>query len=696
MWRRDETDKPRPCWRATLKQWLALLVLLLPGVVWFPADAGAGDPWQAGAGSLWLRSSADVEPVAALAVATDMQARVTGSVARISVTQTFSNPHDDWVEGLYVFPLAADAAVDQMEMVIGERVIRGEIQPRAAARASYDAARSAGRRASLVEQERPNLFTTAVANIPPGEEVTVRIAYLETIPWRDGRYTLRLPLAITPRYTPGADVDATGELPYIEAAVANAWLGTTATPERVSRSVQSAHIEVELTPGFTLESLQSLHHPVDILETTAQFRVRAASAAADRDFELSWSPVVAPGTQAAVYTERFQGETHALLMLTPPEAPPGETLPREVVFVIDTSGSMGGPPLLQAKAALALGIERLGPADRFNIIRFSSDASALFATARPADHANRQAARRFIAALHASGGTEMRLALELAFATTPRDAVLQQIVFITDGSVANEAEVVALIERRLGEARLFTVGIGAAPNAWFIQEAAAAGRGSHTFIAQAAQAGERMAELFRKLERPALVGLELNWPDGSAAELATPLPRDLYAGDPMVVAVRLGQSPPRGLLTLSGHSRHGAWVHQVPIVELEGESGLARLWARERIAGLSRRKRLGGRGDPASAYDARILELALNYGLVSEQTSLVAVDSAPARPAGAPGRLAQAPTAAPAGGAWSRTAGFPATATAAPLLGTLGFLAFALAGLLLLAGRFGRWRAGRP
>lgn len=689
----NEVAAARRCWRATVKRWLALVVLLLPGIVWFPADAGAGDPWASTAGSLWLRSSAETAPSPALGVATGMRARVTGSVARVEVTQEFTNPFDDWVEGLYVFPLASDAAVDQMELVVGERILRGEIQPRAAARATYQAARDSGRHASLVDQERPNLFTTAVANIPPRGKVTVRIAYLEVIPWRDGRYALRLPLAVTPRYSPGVMVDVTGELPYVEAAVANAWLGTTATPERVAATGQQAHIEVELAPGFALESLHSLHHPVTITADVGRFRVQAADAAADRDFELAWTPVVAPDTQAAAYAERFEGETHALLVLTPPEAPPGERLRREVIFVIDTSGSMGGPPIQQARAALELGVARLGPEDRFNIIRFSHEASALFAAPRPADDAGRRAARRFIAALHASGGTEMRPALELAFAMLPTDAALRQIVFITDGSVANEAEIVALIERRRADARLFTVGIGAAPNAWFIQEAALAGRGSHTFIAQSAQVGERMAELFRKLEHPALVGLELHWPAGTRAELATPLPRDLYPGDPLVVAVRLGESHPPGMLTLAGESGNGAWVRQVPIVALEGEAGIARLWARERIAGLSRRKRLGGRhGEPSGEYDRRILELALGYGLVSELTSLVAVDTTPVRPAGAPGRLAQAPTAAPAGGAWARTTGFPATASGAPLLTVLGVLALAWAGMLLLAGRLCRLR----
>ncbi|HUG98252.1 MAG TPA: marine proteobacterial sortase target protein [Gammaproteobacteria bacterium] len=689
----EEAGNSQRDWRATCRRWLALFVLLLPGVVWFPADAAA-DSRSPSAAGLWLRSSADAEPVAALGVDTRFRVRVTGNTARVEVTQTFSNPFDEWLEGLYVFPLAAAAAVDQMEMQLGERVIRGEIRPRAAARAAYEAARTTGRRASLVDQERPNLFTTSVANIPPRGEVTVRIAYLEVIPWRDERYTLKLPLAITPRYTPGVVIDPGGEVPWLEAAIANGWLGSSATPERVTASSQRAHIDIELSPGFALDSLHSLHHAVSIDEDagTGRQRIRAAAAAAERDFELSWTPVLAPDTQAVVYAEQFAGETHALLMLTPPEVGAGATPPREVIFIIDTSGSMGGPPIQQARAALELGVARLKPQDHFNVIRFSNDASALFDRSRPADPAARRAARRFIASLEASGGTEMRPALELAFSTTARPGALRQVVFITDGSVANEADIIRLIERRRGDARLFTVGIGAAPNAWFMQEAAAAGRGSHTFIARAELVGGRMAELFRKLERPALIGLELHWPGANRPDLATPLPRDLYAGDPLVVVARLDHGPPSGLVTLAGRDAHGDWVHQVPIIALQGEAGIARLWARERITELSRRKRLAGSDAPSADLDAQILELALGYGLVSDLTSLVAVDATPVRPAGAPGRLAQVPTAAPAGGAWAH-AGFPATATAAPLLTRLGALAFAVAGLAFLGGRVRRRRA---
>nr|WP_240901461.1 marine proteobacterial sortase target protein [Thioalkalivibrio sp. XN279] len=684
--------------------------MLAPGVVWFPDDAAAQAdpaPWESGAGGLWLKASLDDEPVAALSVGTEIRARVTGNTGRIEVTQRFSNPRDEWVEGLYVFPLPADAAVDQMEMQVSDRVIRGEIQPREEARRTYEAARDSGRRASLVEQARPNMFTTSVANIPPGGEITVRIAYLTVVPWRDARYELKLPMAITPRFAPAVEGDA-GWSPGPEAS-AGLTLPEHITPELVAPGLQTARIEIELNAGLPLATLHSPSHAIKIgtgdtvaadagtwrggkaSATTGRRRIVAAAAPMDRDFELRWTPVIAPETQAAIYTEEFGGETYALLMLAPPDwgqsATRGYSPPREVIFIIDTSGSMGGPPIQQAKSALALAVQQLGPQDRFNIIEFNNEARALSRAPMAVDSGTRATAQRFIARLEANGGTMMHPALDMAFDMRVTPGLLRQVVFITDGSVGNETEVLGLVEERLGEARLFTVGIGPAPNDWFMREVAAAGRGSYTFIADVAEVGPRMGELFRKLEQPALVDLELHWPGGVTADLATPLPRDLYAGDPVALAARLTGSDPGKLLTLLGFSGGATWSRQAPLQQLEGEAGIAKLWARERIAELSRRKRLAGGGATTGrlsreALDTEIEALAMGYGLVSERTSLVAVDVTPARPEGAALAREQAPTTAPNGTAWARTSAFAQTATPAALFGWIGTVLLALALLL--------------
>jgi Ca-activated chloride channel homolog len=668
-----------------LVNWLALATLLALGFLAAPAPAQTPEP---ASGALMLKASAAAEPVAALRVATRMHATVTGNLARVEVTQTFTNPCDGFVEGLYVFPLPEGAAVDQMSMQVGERRIAGEIRERQAAHQAYAQAKSEGRQATLVDQQRPNMFTSTVANIAPGSSVTVSIAYLDSIAFRDGRFRLSLPMAITPRYTPGATADpeigaagvvAPEDLPR-GSDTGTAAAGQAPTPERVTSAVQNVSITVDLEPGFALASVESLHHAVTTIPTDTGRRISLAAAQvpADRDFELVWKPQVVPDTQAAAFAEHLGDDDYVLVMLTPPQMTQRASAAREVIFIIDTSGSMGGPSIEQARAALRLGVARLTPGDSFNVIRFSDTASQLFARAVPASPQNRAAAGAFIDALEAGGGTEMRPALELAFTTEPARGLLRQIVFITDGSVGNEGELVKLIHERIGAGRLFTVGIGADPNAYFMHAAAAAGRGSYTFIGNRAQVQERMGDLFMKLEQPSLVNLAVHWPADAAAELAAPLPADVYAGDPITIAARLG-AVPQGLVTLSGESEGHAWVRQIPLMPVTAQSGVAKLWARERIADLTQQHSFGV---DAAKMKSSILDLALTHHLVSQYTSLVAIDVTPVRAAGTPYAQEQAPTSAPVGSYWANSAGFARTATPAPLLLLVGALLCALAALL--------------
>ena len=256
----------------------------------------------------------------------------------------------------------------------------------------------------------------------------------------------------------------------------------------------------------------------------------------------------------------------------------------------------------------------------------------------------------------------MRTPLESALSSPANPEYLQQIIFITDGSVGNEAELIKLIHDRIGDKRLFTVGIGASPNAYFLGEAAAAGRGSYTFIAERQQVGTRMQELFAKLEQPALIDLKVQWPDGTSVDLAEPLPLDLYSGDPVVVTARLPQMV-SGDVLLSGQIHGVPWSQRLPLASVGEASGLSKLWARERIGALSRQMHYGG---DQEALKSAIVGLALKYHLVSEFTSLIAVDDVVVRPAAASGHLEQAPTSAPVGGAWA-TVGFAKTATATDL-----------------------------
>jgi Ca-activated chloride channel family protein len=660
--------------------WALLLTVCPPHHRVFAANAVEDTP----SGTLYLRRSPQEPVIEALRLATRMQVQVTGNVARVHVQQDFSNTGDDWVEGLYVFPLSKDGTVDELLMRIGERTIRGEVQEKKKAQALYNDARAAGRRASIVEQERPNLFTSAVANIAPHTTATIEITYLETLPLRDGRYTLNLPLAITPRYTPGAPQDATAQMPAVTAAIMNVALGTTATPEKVKPAQQRVSIDIDLQPGFSLGEVSSLHHAIETQSAPSGKRVQlhTEEAPADRDFELTWTQASYKEVAGAAFAERVGSETFALLMLSAPQQMDEAVPAREVTFIIDTSGSMEGPSIQQARAALSMGIDRLKQSDRFNVIRFASDYSKLFTSPQPVTDQTRALASGFVAGLSANGGTEMRAPLEMALSSPSDPELLQQIIFITDGSVGNEAELIKLIHDGIGEKRLFTVGIGAAPNAYFLGEAAIAGRGSYTFIAERDQVGARMQDLFAKLERPALIDLKVQWPGDMSVDLAAPLPTDLYSGDPIVVLARMPQMT-AGEVVLSGLVRGVKWTQRLPLTRAGDASGLSKLWARERIGTLSRQMHLGGDGEPLKAA---IIDLALKHHMVSEFTSLVAVDDEVVRSPGAPGHVEQAATSAPVGGAWA-TVGFAKTATAADVWLCAGFVFLGLS-LFLTYTRF--------
>jgi Ca-activated chloride channel family protein len=347
-----------------------------------------------------------------------------------------------------------------------------------------------------------------------------------------------------------------------------------------------------------------------------------------------------------------------------------------VIFIIDTSGSMQGPSIVQAKAALTMALDRLEPTDRFNVIQFNSFTETLYPEPVAASASNLEAALDYVAALEADNGTEVLPALEAAFAMPSSATHLRQVVFITDGAVGNEEQLLTLIRQSLGRARLFTVGIGAAPNGHFMRGAAGMGRGTFTFIGSDRDVQERMGQLFEKIESPALTDVELGWPEGLSAELALASVPDVYHGEPVIVSARL-VGPVKGLLSFTGRSGSGYWLRQVPLSIATANAGVASLWARGRIDDLLDERRSGA--DPEIIRRA-VLALALAHKLVSPYTSLVAVDRTPVRPAGLSSGSTAVPHLAPAGSAWSGdTVGYPATATAAPLHVAIGVLLLFLA-----------------
>ena len=386
------------------------------------------------------------------------------------------------------------------------------------------------------------------------------------------------------------------------------------------------------------------------------------------------------------FSETVNGEPYYLLMVVPPESDTAANIamPREMIFVIDTSGSMHGVSLQQAKTALQRALQGLRPGDRFNVVEFNSYTSPLFPVSAAADAVNVSVAQNFVRQLKSNGGTEMYSALQFSLRQPPpgSETYLRQIVFITDGAVGNEEGLFQLIESGLNGARLFTVGIGSAPNSWFMRKAAESGRGTSTIISALHEVGEKMDRLFRKLENPQVTNISVDWPSGSVIEAYPAIVPDLYRGEPVTIRARAtGGFRPGDSVRVRGDSVGGSWSRDLRLGTPTQSPGVAALWARARIADLLDR---GRRGADAEETRAAIVTTAIAHHLVSRHTSLVAVDKTPVRPAGDALQREQVGNLMPFGQSGSAIFGFPATATNAANLQMTGLLAL-LAALILLA-----------
>lgn len=651
------------------------------------ADTSAEEiaPGRMQSGSLLLRMKSGY--VVASRINTEIDARISGMVARVSVRQSFRNSGSEWVEGVYVFPLPDNAAVDGLRMHIGERFIEGEIREKEKARKEYEAARSAGKKASLVEQQRANMFTTSVANVAPGEIVTVEIEYLETIHYDDERWSLRFPITITPRYIPGTNLPERKGSGWSADThrVPDASLIT--PPVVVSSDEHRLSFHATIDAGVPLQIIASRYHPIDVSESGDAYEISLSGTDVpmDHDLEMTWKPVPDKAPRAMMFTETVSGQPHAMLMMLPPTEghAPDVEIAREVIFVIDTSGSMHGTSISQATRALTLALDGLGSADRFNVIQFNSVTEALFPDTVDATANNLAIAKRYVAALEANGGTEMRPAIERALLVPGNDSHLRQVVFITDGSVGNEQELFGVIKKYLGETRLFTVGIGSAPNSWFMRKAAEAGRGTFTFISALHEVKEKMDRLFVKLERPQVTDVKVQWPNGHTPLAYPQQVPDLYSGEPVLVMARLDSEVlPGDVINVSGSSAGGTWGAELSVDMRQSSAGIAALWARERIGFLL--DRLSEGADEDETRQA-VVSTALAHGLVSKYTSLVAIDKTPVRPATAALGKEQVPNLLPYGQDHKALFGFPATATRAGMFRVSGLLFILLGVLLMLA-----------
>lgn len=618
---------------------------------------------------------------------TQVKINVTGVVARTQLTQTFKNASDQWVNGIYVFPLPENAAVDHLQMRIGERVIEGQIKEKQQARQLYETAVQQGKKASLIVQQRPNLFTNSVANIGPGELVSITIEYQQTLAYQQNTYSLRFPMAITPRYYPPITNPTANDEQQQDTQPAYSSPHDSVYKKDVPTSLEEdISIEVILHTGFAVRNLKSEFHPIATTKLAqGDYLIQLdKKTIANQDFVLSWQPELSNTPKVAHFQQDVNGHQYGLLMIYPPINTGAETgidnQAREVIFVLDTSGSMSGASLNQAKQALLFALTQLQHQDSFNVIEFNSYAQKLWQHPKQANSDAITEAKYFISNLVANGGTEIATALSLALARESDEqsfSRLRQVIFITDGSIGNEESLMQLITKNLGESRLFTVGIGSAPNSYFMTEAALVGRGAYTYIGSIEQIHTSMGKLFTKLAHPALTDIQFMINDQVAnlqnhIESYPSVISDVYIGEPLILSYRRAKTDiQQGALSLHGKYQQAPWNQTIETSISKPQTGLNVLWARQKISQLSRDQRTVSLDSVDHAqgdyFKQLIIETAIEHHLVSQYTSLVAIDITPTNTTANKSSNQQVANRVPKGSVNSPLALLPQTATSAQL-----------------------------
>ncbi len=615
---------------------------------------------------LAIQGNGELIPAPLLSQKVAMQ--VSGIVNRVKVIQRFVNSTESWIEAVYVFPLPDESGVDHMRLRVGERVIEGEIMEKTLAQKTHEKAKREGRKSSLVKQNRPNMFTTKVANIGPGEEVSVEIEYQQIIDYRDNRFSLRFPMVVAPRYIPGKPLQERIQLE------SSGWaLDTDQVPDasEITPPVDlqdstaiPVELSVDLVSGIPLARVDSLYHKIVSKKIeSGHYKIDLTDEVyADRDFVLEWEPEDSKQVQAALFSESVGSDQYLLLMLLPPQKEMDDApIPREVIYILDVSGSMAGASIAQAKSSLSFALESLGDLDTFNLITFNNSVYSLFGRPKPATQKNLQKAQDYITSIKADGGTEMLPALKMALDGVPNHERLRQVIFLTDGAVGNESKLLAMIAERLGDSRLFTVGIGSAPNGYFMTRVARMGRGTFLYIGKQTEVRSKIEQLVKKLQAPAVTDISLNL-NGENYEIEvypSPFP-DLYHGEPLILAMKSGWY--NSALRISGSGATNPWQTIVDTSTFGNRKGIGALWARKKI-----RNQMESLSFGADEKEVRetITKTALEHHLVSRYTSLVGVDKQVSRPASEKIKKAPVKTHLPKG--WQASAVFGGGAqTASP------------------------------
>jgi Ca-activated chloride channel family protein len=633
------------CWKTSFPCVGLLAAALFP---FWGGDALANGPTEVLSGELRIVTPDGGTAGACPLDHTEVEADIVGFVARTTVQQTFKNPLEEKIEAVYVFPLPHDAAVDRMVMIVGDTRITAQVKEREEAREIYEAARGAGHLAGLLDQERPNIFTQSVANIEPGMQVRIEISYVETLIYEDGIFEWVFPMVVGPRYIPGGGTASgpmtlgkpTGQVPDADR------ITPPVTPED-TRAGHDISLTVDLDPGMEVLELQSVLHEVDLElfgRTGTRVKLKDKKTLPNRDFILRYQVATDEVSHAFLTHHDDRGGFFTLVLQPPRRVQPRQAVPRELVFVLDTSGSMRGFPIDKAKEVIARMIDGLRENDTFNLVTFAGDTHVLWEEPQPGTPERRAEAHAFLASRKGGGGTEMMQAIETAlYQTESRDCDPMRIVcFLTDGYVGNDMAIIDAVRRNAHTTRVFSFGVGNSVNRYLLDKMAHAGRGEVEYVTLASRADAAVDRFEERLLSPVLADIEIVWGSLPVAEVFPHRIPDLFAAKPIMVHGRL-TGPADGTITLHGRTGLGSHEERIKLSSTQTTSdhdALASLWARAKIAYvMARDLESAQRGEFPEELKREVVALGVDFHLTTQFTSFVAVEEMIVTVAGEPRRI---------------------------------------------------------
>src|SRR6267378_4157289 len=563
---------------------------------------------------------------------TDVKAEISGFLSRVILTQEFENPFKEKIEAVYTFPLPQNAAVDDMTMIVGDRTVRGKILRREEAEAVYEAAKTQGKTASLLNQERPNIFTQSVANILPGEQIKITISYVETLKYEDGAYEFVFPMVVGPRYVPGSPTGAQGDgfAPDTD-RVPDA---SRITPQPVPEGMRVGHdvsIDLTLDAGVPIDGLSSKTHEVDVErpdDHRVHIRLKDQATIPNKDFILRYDVAGKKIADALLTHSSDKGGFFTFILQPPLRVTAEDVTPKELVFVLDTSGSMSGFPIEKAKETMKLALDNLYPSDTFNLITFSGDEHILFPAPVPATKGNLAKAQAFLESRQGGGGTEMMKAIKASLDPSDASDHLRIVCFMTDGYVGNDMEIIGEVQKH-PNARVFAFGIGGSVNRFLLDGMAKYGRGEVEYVALNDDGSAAARRFHERVRNPLLTDITVDWNGLPVADVYPKSIPDLFGAKPVILSGRYTGAG-KGTIRLKGKMSGVDFVREIPVDFSKSESQndvLSTLWARTRIDDLMSHDYNGAQqGTMQSGLQETITQLGLNYRLMTQFTSFVAVE----------------------------------------------------------------------